>query len=138
MRPYQDANAANSVVASKLWTQHQLFHSSNLQGETLAALGTGLDEMMRHVESLRGSVISMLLQVLRTLVSLGGGDPVPSLEGGAASAVTEDSPKAQPMETDGPGSSAEAGPSSDAGGFFSEDGRGNLVLWCVANELILV
>ena len=65
----------------------------SVQGETLATLGTGLDEMMRHVHSLRHHVVSMLLQVVNTLVRKGGKAPYEKPQ-----AQSSESP--QPMETD--------------------------------------
>jgi len=88
----------------------------SMQGETVAALGTGLDEMMRHVESLRESVIVMLLKLIRTLVVLGGGDPGAAVQDSAATPAPSAAQTAQPMDTDGP--SSEAGPSSGTGGLI--------------------
>ena len=70
-----------------------------MQGETLATLGTGLDEMMRHVHSLRQPVVSMLLQVVNSLIARGareaGIKPLPD-----GSLPNSNAEAAQPMETD--------------------------------------
>ena len=73
---------------------HSEQFTSLVQGETLATLGTGLDEMMRHVHSLRQPVVSMLLQVVNNLITRGSGQAgVKALPGNNAEAV-------QPMDTD--------------------------------------
>lgn len=43
-----------------------------LQGDTPSVLGAGLDELLRHVTSLRKNGVSMILQVFRTLCAEGG------------------------------------------------------------------
>ena len=62
-----------------------------LHGETPAVLGTGLDELMRHVPALRPTGINMAIRTLEALCAMGGsGDASSSAE--AADAV--------PMDTD--------------------------------------
>eukprot|EP00951_Prasinocladus_malaysianus_P000683 scaffold4915_cov42-Prasinocladus_malaysianus.AAC.1 len=51
-----------------------------LQGESATVLGAGLDELLRHVPTLRTEGIEVLLEVLRRLLELGGAtvpDPPP-------------------------------------------------------------
>ncbi len=43
-----------------------------LQGDTPSVLGAGLDELLRHVTTLRKDGVSMILQVFRTLCAEGG------------------------------------------------------------------
>lgn len=88
-----------------------------LQGETLGALGTGLDELMRHVPTLRDSVIEVFIKILKALIALGGGHPIaPAPEGlPQAEAPSADAAEdaAQPMETDA-STASEVGPSTAA------------------------
>jgi len=65
---------------------------------------------MRHVESLRESVIGMLLKVIRSLVTVGGMVPPPLTQESSAAGPSGQS--AQPMDTDGP---SVPGPSSGRG-----------------------
>ncbi|KAK9833876.1 hypothetical protein WJX74_008569 [Apatococcus lobatus] len=69
-----------------------------LQGDTPSVLGAGLDELLRHVTSLRKNGVSMILQVFRTLCAEGGTEiaPQPLPEEGD-----------QSMETEGGASAAE-------------------------------
>jgi hypothetical protein len=62
------------------------------------------------VDSLRESVIGMLLKVLRKLVTLGGRVAQPLTQ--ESSAAGQSGQTAQPMDTDGP---SEAGPSTGTG-----------------------
>ena len=43
-----------------------------LQGDTPSVLGAGLDELLRHVTSLRKNGVSMILEVFRVLCAEGG------------------------------------------------------------------
>ncbi len=77
----------------------------------MATLGTGLDEMMRHVHTLRQPVVSMLLAVVEILVARGFRQASP------AQPSENHVEAAQPMETDADevtsGAAAqEAGPST--------------------------
>lgn len=84
---------------------------SLVQGETLATLGTGLDEMMRHVHSLRSPVVKMLMLVINNLVQIGG-KQIPQKPQNPGDAI-------QPMETDtsnGGASTAMDGPSASVSG----------------------
>ncbi|DBB00800.1 TPA: hypothetical protein ACH3X1_000730 [Trebouxia sp. C0004] len=58
-----------------------------LQGDTPPALGAGLDELLRHVSSLRKEGVEMIVDILKRLCEMGG-LPVP---------VSDD-----PMDTDAP------------------------------------
>lgn len=44
-----------------------------LQGDTPPALGAGLDELLRHVSSLRKEGADMMVNILRRLCQMGGG-----------------------------------------------------------------
>ena len=43
-----------------------------LQGDTPPALGAGLDELLRHVSSLRKEGVEMITDILKTLCEMGG------------------------------------------------------------------
>ena len=45
-----------------------------LQGDTPPALGAGLDELLRHVSSLRKEGVQMIVDILRSLCEMGGGN----------------------------------------------------------------
>lgn len=44
-----------------------------LQGDTPPALGAGLDELLRHVSSLRKEGVEMIVDILKRLCEMGGG-----------------------------------------------------------------
>ena len=44
-----------------------------LQGDTPPALGAGLDELLRHVSSLRKEGVEVVIDILRRLCEMGGG-----------------------------------------------------------------
>eukprot|EP00959_Pyramimonas_sp_CCMP1952_P173132 3618005-Pyramimonas_sp.AAC.1 len=70
-----------------------------LKGETPAVLGTGLDELMRHVPSLRPIGMEMAVQILKALCALGGATP--KGDDGATSGDADDSDSSDPMDTEG-------------------------------------
>ena len=43
-----------------------------LQGDTPTALGAGLDELLRHVSSLRKEGVEVVIDILRRLCEMGG------------------------------------------------------------------
>lgn len=43
-----------------------------LQGDTPPALGAGLDELLRHVSSLRKEGVEMMISILKRLCEMGG------------------------------------------------------------------
>ena len=43
-----------------------------LQGDTPPALGAGLDELLRHVSSLRKEGVEMIVDILKRLCEMGG------------------------------------------------------------------
>ena len=103
-----------------------MLNTCGLQGETLGGLGTGLDELMRHVPSLRESVIDVFIRILRLLTRLGG---VLTAESALQKALIGPSADAQSdapqsMETDSVPTQEEAGPSTSTAGdllFFLLD-----------------
>lgn len=47
-------------------------YTKALQGDTPPALGAGLDELLRHVSSLRKEGVDMMISILRRLCEMGG------------------------------------------------------------------
>lgn len=50
------------------------------QGELPSVLGGNLDELMRHVGSLRSQVLDVVMKIYTTLCELGSSSPTPAQE----------------------------------------------------------
>ena len=94
----------------------------NVQGDNAGVLGTGLDELMRHVPALREDCIRVVLEIFRTLARQGGASESLLRElGGAPAASPPAADAAEPMEAEAAGTSADTGPSRDPSRDTSRD-----------------
>lgn len=57
------------------------------QGELPSVLGGNLDELMRHVGSLRSQVLEVVIKIYSTLCELGSSSPSPAQEPGSQVAL---------------------------------------------------
>jgi hypothetical protein len=106
----KQSTALNALITA--FTTRQFARA--MLGETAAAIGGNIDELLRHVPDLQQAGVKFAVDVLRRLLCVGGvclGEVDPGVEGGSSG---EDSSEAQPsaMETDGdalPGASTSTG-----------------------------
>ncbi|KAK3268281.1 E3 ubiquitin-protein ligase upl1 [Cymbomonas tetramitiformis] len=71
-----------------------------LQGETPSAIGTGLDELVRHVPALRPAGIAMAIDILTAICALGSAPMKEGSEGTATPAASTPAAAPEPMETE--------------------------------------
>ncbi|XP_031403999.1 E3 ubiquitin-protein ligase UPL1-like isoform X2 [Punica granatum] len=89
----KDRNALRCFV--KIFTSRAYLRA--LTGDTPGTLSSGLDELLRHASSLRGSGVEMLLEILNTISNIGSAGETTNLS-------SESAPV--PMETDAEGGSS--------------------------------
>ncbi|XP_057529454.1 E3 ubiquitin-protein ligase UPL1 [Amaranthus tricolor] len=91
LQAVKDRNALSCFV--KIFTSRAYLRA--LAGDTPGSLSSGLDELMRHATSLRGSGVDMLIEILNTILKLGSAD-----EASTSSVESSACPAPVPMETD--------------------------------------
>ncbi|MQL77497.1 hypothetical protein Taro_009904 [Colocasia esculenta] len=69
LQAVKDCNALMCFV--KIFTSRAYLRA--LSGDTPGSLSNGLDELMRHASSLRGSGVDMLIEILNTVSKIGSG-----------------------------------------------------------------
>lgn len=91
LQAVKDRNALSCFV--KIFTSRAYLRA--LAGDAPGSLSSGLDELMRHANSLRGPGIDMLIEILNTILKLGSGD-----EASSSSVDSIPCPAPVPMEID--------------------------------------